>query len=139
MTEFFNKTVTIYNDIPATTVESRRFDRRIINQCNIQGGYLGKADGNSEAIVNAITVITKDISRYMPFEEYKSLPMDIRPDYFTAHVGDFVVFGEVDDVATTAQEFSKIQQKYKNNGMVINSVQEYIYGMDVDNVTFTNI
>lgn len=138
MTNFFNKKVTIYNDIPADGVNARRWDRYVIDKCNIQGGYINRTDGTITNIVNAQSVITKDVERYKNPKEYAQLPVFERENYFTAQVGDFIVFGEVDDIVSTAQEFSQLQQKYKDNGIRVSSVQDYIYGMSTDNVTFTN-
>ncbi len=138
MTDFFTQKVTIYNDIPKNAVEDRHFDRYVIEKCNIQGGIVHEADGTISNIVNAKTVITKDIEHYKSSMEYGTLPVDKRKDYYTVQIGDFVVFGEVDDVVTTSSEFSQLQTKYKNNGMKVTSVAVNIFGLAVDNVTITN-
>lgn len=139
MTDFFKQKITIYNDIPADAVNQRRFDRFLIEKCNIQGGIVSKSDGTIENIVNAITVITKDIKQYKPPLEYAKLPVDIKEDYYTVQVGDFIVLAEVDDIVTTSREFAELQSKYEGNGMVVRSVSVNIQGMDVDNVTITNV
>lgn len=134
MTNFFSKKVTIYNDIPSDGVNARRFDRFVIDKCNIQSGTLQNADGTIEKVVNALTVITKDIEHYMSPIDYRRLPSDIKGKYYTAQINDFVVLGEVDDVVTTSREFQELQNKYKNNGFSVTAVNEYINGMTVDNV-----
>lgn len=161
MTDFFNQKVTIYNDIPADEFDYftkskpeesesvqglqeeranvRRFDRFVIEKCSIQGGYVEKADGTIQNIDNAQTVITKDVQHYKSPIEYMQLPVDEKDKYFTVQIDDFVVFGEVDDVVTTSREFQELQQKYGNNGMLITSVNPYIFGTAVDNVTMTNV
>ena len=139
MTDLWNKKVTIYNDIPKTAVEDRHFDRFVIDKCNIQGGIVSKADGTVENIVNAVTVISKDIERYKSPLEYAKLPVDIRETFYTVQVGDFVVLSEVDDIVTTSREFAELQEKYKDNGIVVRSVSANIHGMSVDNVTITNV
>lgn len=154
MTDFFNQKVTIYNDIPSDGVNARRFDRFVIDLCNIQGGIVSKADGTVENIVNAITVISKDVDRYKTPLEYAMLPFMVgdlqvggyeplgNGEYkrcFTANVNDFVVLAEVDDVVTTSREFADLQKKYKDNGIVVRSVSVNIHGMSVDNVTITNV
>ena len=138
MTDLYTQKVTIYNDIPKNAVEERHFDKFVIDKCNIQGGLVNEANGTITNIVNAKSVITRDVNRYKTPLEYAELPVDLRVDYFTAQIGDFVVFGEVDDVVTTASEFSQLQSKYKNNGMKITSVSANIFGLSVDNVTMTN-
>lgn len=135
----FNKRVTIYNDIAKTAVEERHFDRFVIENCNIQRGLVSRADGTVENVVNAITVISKDVKRYRTPIEYAELPIDLRESKYTIQIGDFVVLGEVEDIATTSREFAEIQEKYRDNGFVIRSVSTNINGMAVDNVQMANV
>ena len=139
MTDFWKQKVTIYNDIPKNAIEARHFDRFAIDKCNIQGGIVSRADGTVENIVNAVSVITKDVDRYKTPLEYAKLPVDIRKEYYTAQIGDFIVLSEVDDVVTTSQEFANLREKYKNKGIVVRSVSANIHGMSVDNVSITNV
>ena len=139
MTNLWKQKVTIYNDIPANAVEDRHFDKFVVEMCNIQGGIVSKADGTIENIVNAVTVISKDVDRYKPPLEYAKLPVDIREDFYTVQVGDFVVLAEVDDVLTTSREYGDLQKKYADNGIVVRSVSANIHRMSVDNVTITNV
>lgn len=138
MTDLYTQKVTIYNDIPKNAVEERHFDKFVIDKCNIQGGLVNEANGTITNIVNAKSVITRDLNRYKTPIEYAEIPVDLRVDYYTAQIGDFIVFGEVDDIVTTASEFSQLQSKYKNNGMKITSVSANIFGLSADNVTMTN-
>ena len=131
--------VTIYNDISKNAVEERHFDRFVVERCNIQGGIVSRADGTIENIVNAVTVISKDVDRYKTPLEYAKLPVDVREDFYTVQVGDFIVLSDVDDVVTTSREFAELQEKYKDNGIVVRSVSANIHGMSVDNVTITNV
>ena len=139
MTDLWKQKVTIFNDIPKNAVEERHFDRFVIDLCYIQGGIVSKADGTIENIVNAVTVISKDVDRYKAPLEYAKLPVDIREEYYTVQVGDFIVLSEVDDIATTSREFAELQEKYKDNGIVVRSVSANIHGMSVDNVIITNV
>lgn len=139
MTDLWKQKVTIYNDIPADAVNNRRFDRFVIDKCNIQGGIVSRADGTIENIVNAVTVITKDVEHYKQPMEYAKLPVDMKEDFYTVQVGDFIVLSEVDDVVTTSREFAELQTKYADNGIVVRSVSPNIHGMSVDNVTITNV
>lgn len=138
-TNFYGKKVTIYNDIAADSVNDRHFDRFVIDKCNIQGGIVSRTDGTIENIVNAVTVITKDVAHYKQPLEYIKLPVDIKEEYYTVQVGDFVVLAEVDDIVTTSREFAELQNKYKDNGIVVRSVSPNIHGMGVDNVTIANV
>ena len=134
LTDFFKQKVTIYNDIASDGVNPRRFDRFVIDLCNIQKGIMQSADGTIEKVVNAQTITTRDIEHYKTPLEYALLPADMKDKYFTANVNDFVVLAEVDDVVTTSREFQDLQSKYKNNGFSVTAVNEYIHGMSVDNV-----
>lgn len=134
MTDFFKQKVTIYNDIASDGVNARRFDRFVIDLCNIQKGVLQNSDGTIEKVVNAQTITTKDVEHYKTPTEYALLPVDEKEKYFTANVNDFVVLAEVDDVITTSREFQELQSKYKNNGFSVTAVNEYIHGMAVDNL-----
>ena len=135
MTDLFNSKVTIYNDIASDGVNPRRFDRFVIDLCNIQKGILQNADGTIEKVVNAITITTKDTEHYKQSLEYRYLPVDEKDKYYTVQVNDVVIFGEVDDVATTRRELDNLlETKYKNNGFLVTAVNEYIHGMAVDNV-----
>lgn len=139
MTDLWKHKVTIYNDIPADAVNARRFDRFVIDKCNIQGGIVSKADGTIENIVNAVTIITKDVEHYKAPLEYAKLPVDLKEEFYTVQVGDFIVFAEVDDAVTTSREFAELQSKYSDNGIVVRSVSPNIHGMSVDNVTIANV
>lgn len=139
MTDLWKQKVTIYNDIAKTAVEERHFDRFVIDKCNIQGGIVSRVDGTIENIVNAVTVITKDTDHYKQPMEYAKLPVDIREDFYTVQVGDFIVLSESDDIITTSREFAELQTKYADNGIVVRSVSPNIHGMSVDNVTITNV
>lgn len=138
LSDLWKTKVTIYNDIDETPAEDRHFDRFVLNNCQIQGGFVTKADGTIENIANAKTVITRNVDRYKSPEEYKLLPVDLRKDYYTARSGDFIVFAEVDDVVTTAQEFKELRKKYKDNGITITTADASINGFSVDNVAMTN-
>ena len=139
MTDLWEQKVTIYNDIAADLVNARRFDRFVIERCNIQGGIVSKADGTIENIVNAVSVITRNVENYKQPLEYAKLPVDLKEDFYTVQVGDFVVLSEVYDIVTTSREFSELQSKYADNGFVVRSVSPNIHGMSVDNVTITNV
>ena len=127
MNDLFNQKVTIYNDIPSDGVNARRFDRFVIDLCNIQKGILQNADGTIEKVVNAITITTKDTEHYKPSLEYRYLPIDEKEKYYTVQVNDVIIFGEVDDVAKTRRELdTMLEEKYKNNGFLVTAVNEYL-------------
>ena len=138
MTDLFVDKVTIYISVPATAIKPRTFERRIINHCQVQGGFVEKAEGTVRNVVNAQTVITRDVANYVKPYVFESTPQDMRQDLYTAQVGDFVVFGVVDDVVQNAEDFAKLQQKYKENGFKVSFANAAINGMSIDNITITN-
>lgn len=133
-TELFNKKVTLYNSIPKDGVNERRFGRYVVDQCNIQGGIVEQADGTIANINVSKTVTTKDVSRFLPLSEYMRKPQDEREAFYTASPDDFVVFDEVGDIVTTVSEFAELRKKYKNKGISVTAVNDYIYGTALDNV-----
>lgn len=134
LTELYNAKVTIYNDIADDGVNPRRFDRFVIDRCLIYNQVTEVADGTIQRIVNAQNVITKDVKRYKSPTEYARLPVDMKEQYYTVQVDDFVVLAEVYDVVTTSREFQELQKKYAKNGFSVTAVNASIYGLSVDNV-----
>lgn len=137
----FNRTVTIYNDIPADSARElpRSWQRTVLRNCNIQGGLASKANGTVENIVNAQTVTTKDVDAYLPPVEFYALPVEKRPDFYTLNVNDFIVFDEVLDEVTTSREWSTLQSNYNKIGMSVETVSVNIYGTGADNISVSNI
>lgn len=139
MTELYDSKVTIYNDIPKSDDEERHFDRFVLEHCNIQGGVLAKIDGTIENVVNAISVITKDVKAFKPLAEYVLLSVEERKKHFTVNVGDMVVLDAVTDEVETNAEFGALVKKYANNGFVVRSISANIHGLSVDNITMANV
>lgn len=133
----FTGKVTIYNDTPADNVNSRRFDRFVIDRCLIYNQLTESADGVMQKTVNAQNVIIKDIEHYKPPAEYDSLAEYERKNFYTVKVNDFVVLDEVDDVVTNSQEWIALQKKYKKKGFTVISVNASIFGMNADNIQIT--
>ena len=138
MTNFFTEKITLYNDVPADTINPRRFVRHVIDRCNIQNGYVEKSNGTISNQVNATTIITKAVERYKEPKAYMALPADKKADYFTVQTDDFIVFGEAADVVTTAAEWQALKSKYKHNGISVTSVNAYIYGRETDNISIVH-
>jgi hypothetical protein len=138
MTDFFNKDITVYISVPENQIKQRTFERRVVERCSIQGQSVEKANGTMRVVVNAQTVITKNISNYVDPETFYNTPSDLRKDKFTINVGDFIVFEICDDVVENSQQFVELQQKYRNNGMKVTTENASIYGMKTDNLTVTN-
>lgn len=139
MTDFYTEKVTIYNDITSDGETERRFDRFVLDKCSVQRGYISKTDGTVQNIVNAVNVLTKKIDNYKPPSEYYKLSPELHDKFYTVQVGDFVVFGEVDDIVSSSKEFEALQRKYVNNSMIITSVSVNIHNTAVDHIAMTNI
>lgn len=138
MTDFYNKKVTIYNDIEKSAVEPRHWDRRVIDKCMVYSGTVESSNETVQTITNAKNVITRDVEHYKSPSEYALVPIDEREQYYTVQPDDFIVFGEVFDVVTNAAEWGDLQKKYKDNGMSVTTVNPYIFGMSTDNITISN-
>lgn len=130
----FTDKVTIYNDIPSDGVNPRRFDRFVIDKCLVYEQLSESADGTIQKVVNAQNVITKDTEHYKSPLEYARLPADLKEQYYTVQVDDFVVLAEVDDVVTTSREFQDLQEKYKDNGFSVTAVSAYLKGTNTNNI-----
>lgn len=133
-TDWFSRKVTIYNDVPAGTLTPRMWKRHTIDKCNIQGMLTDRLNNTVVNIVNAQTIITKNIEHYKSPIEYDKLPEDVKSEYYTVRTGDFIVFDEVDDIVTNATEWSRLQQKYKDNGIRVTNVNVNIHNMALDNI-----
>ena len=134
MIEKFTDKVTIYNDIASDGVNPRRFDRFVINKCIFYEQLAESADVTIQKIINAQNVITKDIEHYKTPLEYARLPLDLKENYYTVQVDDFIVLGEVDDAVTTSREFQALQEKYKDNGFSVTAVSAYLKGTDTNHI-----
>lgn len=130
----YTQKVTIYNDIPADGVNPRRFDRFVIDKCLVYEQLTEDADSTIAKKINARNVITKDTEHYKSPLEYARLPVDIKEQYYTVQVDDFVVLAEVDDIVTTSREFQDLQEKYKDNGFSVTAVSAYLKGTNTNNI-----
>lgn len=130
----FTDKVTIYNDIASDGVNPRRFDRFVIDKCLVYEQLTEDADSTIAKKINARNVVTMDTEHYKSPLEYARLPADLKEQYYTVQVDDFVVLAEVDDVVTTSREFQELQEKYKNNGFSVTAVSAYLKGTNTNNI-----
>lgn len=133
MSNLFSETFTIINQIPQSqAVPTKvRWKKHFITKCDRRDGIFDKSTGTMAYKANAWTVWCKDWENYRPpiwtADGYYTLGDDEKDDYFTANVGDLVVFAEIPDVEpTNLQEFQALVTKYKDNGGVISQAQSYI-------------
>lgn len=135
MTDLWNKTVTVYNSIPAEKDIPRSFCRAVIKKCFCRSELTSSsADTTVEKRTSHPRLRTKDISGYLPPESYYSLSEKKRANKYTVQIGDFIVFGEVDDMVTNAAEYAELQQRYRERGFRVTSVSVNIHGLNVDHI-----
>ncbi len=139
MTDKFTDKVTIYNYIVDDAVNDEHFDRFVIDKCLIYNQLTENADGTIQRVVNSQNVITKDVEHYKSPVEYKNLPADMKEQFYTVQIDDFIVLAEVDDVVTNELEFRQLRNKYKDNGFSVTAVQAYLKGTSTNNIHIMNV
>lgn len=128
-----DKTFTIINQIPTSETVSAKIKwvKKILRFCGKQNGLYGKTN---ETMLNKSNAWTAYIGDWERFKEpnwsddgYYSINDIENSEYYTANVGDLLIFGEITDAAPNSmQEFQRLVQKYKDGGGLITSVETYI-------------
>ena len=131
--------VTIYNDVPADSVNPRSFNRFVIDKCLFYEQLTESSDGTIQKVVNSQNLITKDVEHYKTPSEYAKLPVDQKKQFYTVNIDDFVVLADVDDVVTSNREYQDLQKKYKNNGFLVTAVSAYLKGTTTNNIHIMHI
>lgn len=133
MSNLFSETFTIINQIPQSpTVPTKvLWKKHFITNCDRRDGIFDRSTGTMAYKANAWTVWCKDWEKYKPpiwtADGYYTLGDDEKDDYFTANVGDLIVFAEIPDIVpTTVAEFQALVNKYRENGGQITQAQSYI-------------
>lgn len=133
LSDLFAETFTIFMQIPTSQTQAtvRKWIKHTIRHCDRRDGIFDKSTGTMAYKANSWTVMCKDWQTYKkPLwvdGGYYTLPDYEKEEYWTANVGDLVVFADVEDVApTSTTEFNALRTKYKDNGGQITSAQEYI-------------
>lgn len=133
MSDLFSETFTIINQIPQSQTQANKvkWKKHFITQCDKRDGIFDKSNATMAYKANAWSVWCKDWQNYKPpiwtADGYYTLGDDEKDDYFTANVGDLVIFAEIPDVKpTTVQEFQALVNKYRDNGGTITQAQSYI-------------
>lgn len=139
MTDKYTEKVTIYNDIESDGVNPRTFNRFVIDKCLFYEQLTETSDGTIQKVVNVQNVLTKDVEHYKSPMEYAKLPVDIKEQYYTVQVDDFVVLAEVDDVVTTNREYQDLQKKYKNNGFLVTASSAYLKGKTTNHIHIMHV
>ena len=94
----YTQKVTIYNDVKGDGVNPDKIYKFVIDKCMVYENFAESADGTISKIVNTQNIITKDVEHYKSPLEYSRLPADLKEQYYTVQVDDFIVLAEVDDV-----------------------------------------
>ncbi len=133
MSNLFSETFTIINQIPAsqTNPAKVKWKKHFITMCDRRDGIFDQSSGKMAYKANSWSVWCKDWEHYKPpiwtADGYYTLGDDEKDNYFTANVGDLVVFAEIPDVEpVNIKEFNDIVNKYRDNGGTITSAQSYI-------------
>jgi len=110
---WWDKTITIYNKITAD-------DGKVSWQSTVISGCFWKYINETKYVDN-VKMQTKEVicripeqDNYVPYLEWKTL--EDKTGKFTLHTGDFVVYGEVNDVIdeyTKGQRASDVLNKYR--------------------------
>lgn len=149
LNNLYNRKCTIYCVIPSKSNTPAVYGHRfVLNDCAIENTTSQRLSGVTIQLVNVDSVITKNIADYRPptdtvgsdstgFSDYGfyAIPQMYRNKFYTVNAQDFIVYDVVDDEISTAQEFSALKNKYKNNGMIVAQGIDNRKGLKVDNIT----
>lgn len=124
---------TLINQIPESngTAKITSWKKHRIESCGKRDGLYDKSSGQMFYKANTWTAYIGDWQRYKKplWNEggYYSLKKSDQELYFTANIGDLLIFADITEPApVTLQEFQAMRDKYKNNGGIITSVEAYI-------------
>lgn len=133
MSDLFSETFTIINQIPqSSTVATKvKWFKHIIHSCDRRDGIFDRSTSTMAYKANAWTVWCKQWDNYRPpmwvNDGYYALADDEKADFWTANVGDLIIFAEIEDVEpTSVTEYQALITKYKDYGGTITQAQPYI-------------
>lgn len=128
-----NETFTIINQIPqAPNVATKiKWKKRTLKGCDKKDGIYDKTSGTMVYKANSFTAFVSDWKHYKAPNwlegGFYSLADVDKSGYYTANVGDLIIFANIpDEEPTTIQEFNSLAQKYKDLGGTISGVNVYI-------------
>lgn len=128
-----HETFTIINQIPqAPDIATKRaWTKYTLKECDKKDGLYDKSSGTMIYKANSFTAYVYDWEHYKPpvwLENgyYKLADVD-KGEFYTANVGDLIIFADIPDIApTTTAEFAALTQKYRDIGGIISGVNVYI-------------
>lgn len=128
-----NEVFTIINQIPqAPNITTKvRWKKHTLSLCDKKDGVFDKSDGTMVYKANSFTAFVYDWEGYKPPHwldgGYYAMADVDKEGYYTASVGDLIVFADIPDEApANASEFVSLTQKYKSLGGIISGVNVYI-------------
>ena len=124
---------TIINQIPtsATVATKIAWKKYRLDKCGKDDGLSDKSSSTTAYTANTWTAFIYNWQQYKPPTwlggGYYALADEEKANYFTANVGDLVIFSDVfDDAPTTLQEFNALRDKYKDMGGIVTRQEAYI-------------
>lgn len=134
LTDLFAETFTIINQIPTSATNPAKIVWKVskIKRCSRHNGIYDQSAGGMGYKADAWTVRCKEWQSYRPpmwtENGYYTIPDDEKSAFYTASVGDLVVFADISDPApTSVAEFNALVQKYRNNGGVLTAAESYVH------------
>ena len=128
-----HETFTIINQVPQSqSVATKvKWCKATLKDCDKRDGLYDKSSGTMVYKANSFTAYINSWENYkaptwLENGFYSMADVD-KVDYFTANVGDLIIFADIPDVApTTTAEFTALTQKYRDIGGIISGVNVYI-------------
>ena len=128
-----NQVFTIINQIPtnATTATKTAWKKYRLTNCGKSDGLHDESSKTMAYTANTWTAYISDWQQYKSptwiNSGYYALSDTDKAEYYTANVGDLIIFADVADTTpTTLQEFNALRDKYKDMGGIITGQEVYI-------------
>lgn len=133
LSNFRNETFTIINQIPqsASVATKRVWKKYTLTGCDKKDGIYDKSSGTMIYKANSFTAYISDWEHFKNptwlSGGFYSLTDDKKVNYYTANVGDLIIFSKIpDETPTSSTEFNALVNKYKDIGGIITGVNVFI-------------
>jgi hypothetical protein len=133
LSDLSHETFTIINQIPqAPNVATKiKWKKYTLHGCDKKDGLFDKSSGTMIYKANSFTAYLTEWRAYKPPHwldgGFYSIADVDKANFYTANVGDLIVFADIlDDAPTNTAEFTALTQKYKDIGGLISGVNVYI-------------
>ena len=133
LSDLNHETFTIINQIPQSPTVSTKiaWKKNVLTKCDRRDGLFDKSSGTMLYKANTFTAYIGEWEKFkspnwLEGGFYALADVD-KENYFTANVGDLLIFADIPDISpTTTAEFTALTQKYKDMGGIISGVNVYI-------------